>query len=88
MSTPNPNPTTPTADLILARTTLALAKSRRLIATWLPPPTADELLHTKAEADIEREEQELFTPVPELYHPLPLPSLPRERSRRLGRCWC
>ena len=54
------------ADIIFNRASVALAESQRLVASWLPPPTASDLLHAKSAEELEREEQELFTPVPEL----------------------
>ncbi|KAL9597332.1 MAG: hypothetical protein Q9219_005198 [cf. Caloplaca sp. 3 TL-2023] len=54
------------ADIIFNRANVALAKTQRLVASWLPPPTEDEVKNAKTEAEIEREEQEIFTPVPEL----------------------
>ncbi|OCK82217.1 hypothetical protein K432DRAFT_230686 [Lepidopterella palustris CBS 459.81] len=54
------------ADIIFNRASVALAKSQRLIASWLPPKTAEELANAKSEEEIEREEKEIFTPVPEL----------------------
>lgn len=55
------------ADIIFNRASVALAKSQRLIASWLPPPTPSELANAKSEEEIEREEQDIFTPIPELY---------------------
>ena len=57
------------ADIVFARANVALARSQRLIASWLPPKTDHELGITKTDEEIEREEQEIFTPVPELYVP-------------------
>ncbi|MCJ1243302.1 hypothetical protein MMC30_000499 [Trapelia coarctata] len=54
------------ADIIFNRANVALAKSQRLIASWLPPRTEEELRNAKTEEEIEREEAELFAPVPEL----------------------
>lgn len=54
------------ADIIFNRASVALARSQRLIASWLPPKTAEEIANTKSEEDLEREEKELFAPVPEL----------------------
>lgn len=54
------------ADIIFNRANVALAKSQRLVASWLPPRTADEAKNAKTKEEIDREEQELFTPVPEL----------------------
>ena len=55
------------ADIIFNRANVALAKSQRLVASWLPPRTEEEIKNTKSEEEIEREEQEMFTPVPEVY---------------------
>ncbi|MCJ1256579.1 hypothetical protein MMC24_004403 [Lignoscripta atroalba] len=55
------------ADIIFNRANVALAKSQRLIASWLPPRTEEELRNVKSEEEIEREEEEMFAPVPELY---------------------
>ncbi|KAL8705250.1 MAG: hypothetical protein Q9201_001629 [Fulgogasparrea decipioides] len=54
------------ADIIFNRASVALAKSQRLVASWLPPRTDDELRNAKTEEEIEQEEKELFTPVPEV----------------------
>ncbi|KAL8739647.1 MAG: hypothetical protein Q9190_007570 [Brigantiaea leucoxantha] len=54
------------ADIIFNRANVALAKSQRLVASWLPPRTEEEIKNTKSEEEIEREEQEMFTPVPEV----------------------
>ncbi|MCJ1431043.1 hypothetical protein MMC27_000393 [Xylographa pallens] len=61
-----PAPTTSEADIIFNRANVALAKSQRLIASWLPPRTEEELRNVKSDEEIEREEQETFAPVPEL----------------------
>lgn len=58
--------TTSEADIIFNKANLALAKSQRLIASWLPPRTAEELANTKTEEEIEKEEQKIFAPIPEL----------------------
>ena len=58
--------TTPSEnDVILNRVNLALAKSRRLIASWVPPKTAEELANAKTDEELEKEEQAIFTPAPE-----------------------
>jgi hypothetical protein len=54
------------ADIIVNRANVALAQSQRLIASWLPPRTDEERANAKSEEDIEEEEREIFTPVPEL----------------------
>ncbi|KAM5451734.1 hypothetical protein MaudCBS49596_003561 [Microsporum audouinii] len=53
------------ADVIFNRANVALARSQRLIASWLPPKTADETANAKSEEELEREEDEIFTAVPE-----------------------
>ncbi|KAI4139536.1 MAG: hypothetical protein L6R39_006242 [Caloplaca ligustica] len=54
------------ADIIFNRANVALAKSQRLVASWLPPRTEEEMRTAKTDEEIGKEEQELFTPVPEL----------------------
>ncbi|KAL8723773.1 MAG: hypothetical protein Q9225_000068 [Loekoesia sp. 1 TL-2023] len=54
------------ADIIFNRANVTLARSKRLVASWLPPRTEDEMKNAKTEEEIEKEEQELFTPMPEL----------------------
>jgi Protein of unknown function (DUF3245) len=53
--------------IIFNRASLALAKSQRLIASWLPPKAPEEAITTKTEEELDREESEAFLPVPELY---------------------
>lgn len=55
------------ADIIFNRANVALAKSQRLIASWLPPRTEEELRAAKSPEEIEREEAELFAPIPEQF---------------------
>lgn len=55
------------ADVIFNRANVALARSQRLVASWLPPKTAEELANAKSEEELQREEDEIFTPVPEKY---------------------
>ncbi|PGH13599.1 hypothetical protein AJ79_03592 [Helicocarpus griseus UAMH5409] len=62
------------ADIVFNRANVALARSQRLIASWLPPKTPEEIASAKTEEDLQREEDEIFTPVPEklgLGAPLP-----------------
>lgn len=54
------------ADIIFNRASVALAKSQRLVASWLPPKTTEELANTKSEEELENEESAIFTPAPEL----------------------
>ncbi|KAJ5128474.1 hypothetical protein N7448_002194 [Penicillium atrosanguineum] len=53
------------ADVILNRANVALARSQRLVSSWLPAQTDDELSHVKSEEELQREEDEIFTAVPE-----------------------
>lgn len=63
-----PAPTTPSdGDVIFNRASVALARSQRLVASWLSPPTAEESAQSKSEEQLEKEDQDTFTPVPELY---------------------
>jgi hypothetical protein len=54
------------ADIVFNRASVALAKQQRLIASWLPPRTAEEASNAKSAKELELEEQEMFAPVPEL----------------------
>ncbi|KAJ5935643.1 hypothetical protein N7466_005190 [Penicillium verhagenii] len=53
------------SDVILNRANVALARSQRLVASWLPAQTEDELANVKSEEELQREEDEIFTAVPE-----------------------
>ncbi|GAD94900.1 conserved hypothetical protein [Paecilomyces variotii No. 5] len=63
------------ADVIFNRANIALARSQRLVASWLPPKSDAELAEqTKSEEELQIEEDEIFTAVPEklgLGAPLP-----------------
>ncbi|KAF7172049.1 hypothetical protein CNMCM5623_004351 [Aspergillus felis] len=52
-------------DIILNKAHVALARSQRLVASWLPPPTDEEKAHVKTEEELQREEDEIFIAVPE-----------------------
>lgn len=54
-------------DVIFNRASVALARSQRLVASWLSPRTAEESAQAKSEQELEKEDQETFKPVPELY---------------------
>jgi hypothetical protein len=54
-------------DVILNKAHVALARSQRLVASWLPPPTDEEKARVKTEEELQREEDEIFTAVPETY---------------------
>ncbi|KAJ9649623.1 hypothetical protein H2199_000401 [Coniosporium tulheliwenetii] len=53
-------------DVIFNRASVALARSQRLVASWLSPRTAEESAQAKSEQELEKEDQETFKPVPEL----------------------
>lgn len=55
------------ADIILNRANVALAKSQRLLASWLPPRPEEEFESAKTAEEIEKEDREIFTAVPEVY---------------------
>ena len=55
------------SDVILNRANVALARSQRLVSSWLPAQTDDELTSAKTEEELQREEAEIFTTVPETY---------------------
>ena len=54
------------ADIISNRINVRHADKLRLIASWLPAPTAEELSSSKSQEELEQEEKDMFTPVPEL----------------------
>jgi hypothetical protein len=54
------------ADIVFNRANVALAKHQRLVASWLPPRSDAELANTKSQEELEREEEEMFAPLPEL----------------------
>ncbi|KAJ5273985.1 hypothetical protein N7478_009110 [Penicillium angulare] len=53
------------SDVILNRANVALSRSQRLVSSWLPTQTEDELSNLKSEEELQREEDEIFTAVPE-----------------------
>lgn len=52
-------------DVLLNKISIALAKSQRPIASWLPPKKAEDA-QAKSEQEIAKEEQEMFIPAPEV----------------------
>jgi hypothetical protein len=54
------------ADIVFNRANVALATHQRLVASWLPPRSDAELANAKSQEQLEREEEEMFAPVPEL----------------------
>jgi hypothetical protein len=54
------------ADIISNRINVRHADKLRLIASWLPAPTPEELSSAKTLEELEHEEKEMFAPVPEL----------------------
>lgn len=56
------------ADIIFDRANVALARSQKLVASWLPSNNEDdELSKRKTDAELQREEDEIFVAVPEKY---------------------
>ncbi|CDM26817.1 hypothetical protein DTO013E5_6988 [Penicillium roqueforti] len=53
------------SDVILNRANIALSRSQRLVASWLPQQTPEELANPKTDEELQREEDEIFTAVPE-----------------------
>ena len=53
-------------DVIFNKANVGLARSQRLIASWLPK-AAGEVANAKSEEELCREEDETFKPVPEKY---------------------
>lgn len=67
----------PETDIIVSRANVALARSQRLVASWLSlspasGAAADDAAQPapKTEEELQREERELFTAVPETFVPL------------------
>lgn len=52
------------ADVIFNRANVALARSQALIQSWLGPQDASDL-PTKSEEALQKEDDELFKPIPE-----------------------
>ncbi|KOS47107.1 hypothetical protein ACN38_g1903 [Penicillium nordicum] len=53
------------SDVILNRANVALSRSQRLVASWLPQQTTEELANPKTDEELQQEEDEIFTAVPE-----------------------
>ena len=53
------------ADVIFNRANVALARSQRLIQSWLPQKSYEDSAGTKTEEQLQREDEEMFKPVPE-----------------------
>ncbi|CRL23880.1 Protein of unknown function DUF3245 [Penicillium camemberti] len=53
------------SDVILNRANVALSRSQRLVASWLPQQSPEELSNPKTDEELQREEDEIFTAVPE-----------------------
>ena len=50
------------ADLIFNRANVALSRSQKLIASWLPEVSDAD---GKSQEQLQQEEDEIFTPIPE-----------------------
>ena len=57
------------ADIIFNRASLALAKSQRLVASWLPAKTPHEAAAPKTEEELDQEDSDAFSSLPESYDP-------------------
>ncbi|CAI7643309.1 unnamed protein product [Penicillium viridicatum] len=53
------------SDVILNRANVALSRSQRLVASWLPQQSPEELSNPKTDEELQQEEDEIFTAVPE-----------------------
>jgi Protein of unknown function (DUF3245) len=62
-----PKPKEPSeADIVFNRANLALARHKKLVASWLPPLSKEEQTNEKSAEELEKEEEDMFAPVPEL----------------------
>lgn len=52
-------------DIILNKANIALARSQRLVASWLPSEITTDQGNVKNDSEVQREEDEIFTAVPE-----------------------
>lgn len=57
-------PTAVSGDAIQAGINVSVAQSRRLVSSWLPPPTPEEIASQKTDEQLAKEDAELFTPTP------------------------
>ena len=57
--------TTDLASLLFTRAPLALSRTQRLVTTWLPPPTAEDLASGQS-SETQPEQDEIFKPTSEL----------------------
>ena len=61
-----PKPKVPSeADIVFNRANLALARHKKLVASWLPP-LPNEQANQKSADELDKDEEEMFAPVPEL----------------------
>ena len=54
------------ADVVFNRANLALARHKKLVSSWLPPLSKEQVANQKSSEELEKEEEEMFAPVPEL----------------------
>ncbi|KAI5239844.1 hypothetical protein E4T43_06475 [Aureobasidium subglaciale] len=54
------------ADVIFNRANVALARSQRLVQSWLPTKSAEDAAHHKTHQELLNEDEELFKSTPEL----------------------
>ncbi|KAL4758447.1 DUF3245 domain-containing protein [Aspergillus foveolatus] len=72
-------------DVIINKANIALARSQRLVASWLPAAPATGETNAKTDAELQKEEEEIFTAVPEtlgLGAPLPTKAADGSWNRR------
>lgn len=55
------------ADIIFNRANIALARSQRLVASWLPPRSTTASTDSGAENKQDDDDDEIFTAVPERF---------------------
>ncbi|KAI5202810.1 hypothetical protein E4T39_04489 [Aureobasidium subglaciale] len=54
------------ADVIFNRANVALARSQRLVQSWLPTKSTEDAAHQKTHQELLKEDEELFKSTPEL----------------------
>ncbi|KAL7276929.1 hypothetical protein RUND412_000073 [Rhizina undulata] len=63
-SSANPPTKDSSGDVIQARISVSIAQARRLVSSWLPPPTPEEILATRSDEQLAKEDEEMFKPMP------------------------
>lgn len=73
------------ADIIQNKLNLLFASRQRLLESWLPPRTPEELARSKSAEEVEQEEEATFRPIPTRYVDLPRDHYILSIERRLRR---